>query len=193
LRFISVRLPTRARAVLARRVWQLQPSPVRPLRPAGGFVMNRNTCQSLAALSGRVFLSAIFLFSAFGKIADWSKFAHMMDEKGMPFVPVLLAGALTFELLGGLSVLLGFYGRVGAVLLILFLIPTTLIFHNFWAADAAMQQNQMQHFMKNVAIMGGLFVVAALGTDGFSVDRWMRRTRTAQPMRARRDEPVMVG
>jgi putative oxidoreductase len=117
----------------------------------------------------------------------------MMDEKGMPLVPVLLAGALTFELLGGLSVLLGFYGRVGAVLLILFLIPTTLIFHNFWAADAAMQQNQMQHFMKNVAIMGGLFVVAALGTDGFSIDRWLRRTRTAQPTRARRDEPVMVG
>jgi putative oxidoreductase len=155
--------------------------------------MNRDTCQSLTALSGRVFLSAIFLFSGFGKIADWSKFAHMMDEKGMPLVPLFLAGAIAFEILGGLSLLLGFYGRVGAVALIVFLIPTSLIFHNFWAAEAAQQQNQMIHFMKNVAIMGGLLMVAALGTDGFSIDRWMNRTRTARPMRQRRDEPAMVG
>jgi len=156
--------------------------------------MNRETCQSLAALFGRIFLSAIFLFSAFGKITDWSSFAHQMDQKGMPAVPVLLAGALTFELLGGLSVLLGFYGRVGAVLLILFLIPTTLIFHNFWAAEAAQQMNQMQHFLKNVAILGGLFVVSALGTDGFSIDRWRMRARAARPMRGeRRGEPAMVG
>src|SRR5262249_43831114 len=137
--------------------------------PAGGLSMNRQTCQSLAALSGRIFLSAIFLFSALGKITDWSKVSHTMDEKGLPLVPLLLAGALTFEILGGLSVLLGFYGRIGAVLLILFLIPTTLIFHNFWAAEPAQQMNQMQNFMKNVAILGGMFMVAALGTDGLSI------------------------
>ena len=155
--------------------------------------MNRDTCQSLAALSGRIFLSAIFLFSAFGKITDWSKFSHMMDEKGMPLVPLFLAGAIAFELLGGLSVLLGFYGRVGATLLILFLIPTSLIFHNFWAVQGAAAENQMIHFMKNVAIMGGMFMVAALGTDGFSVDRWMNRARADRPVRQRRDEPAMVG
>jgi putative oxidoreductase len=155
--------------------------------------MNRDTCQSLAALSGRVFLSAIFLFSGFGKIADWSTFAHQMDQKGMPLVPLFLAGAIAFEILGGLSVLLGFYGRAGSVLLILFLIPTTLIFHNFWAAEAAQQQNQMIHFMKNLAIMGGLFMVTALGTDGLSLDRWMNRARVARPTSARRDQPVPVG
>ena len=155
--------------------------------------MNRDTCQSLAALFGRIFLSAIFLFSGFGKIAGWSDYAHMMDQKGMPLVPFFLAAALTIEILGGLSVLLGFYGRIGAVALIVFLIPTSLIFHNFWAADAAQQQNQMIHFMKNVAIMGGLFMVAALGTDGFSLDRWLARTRSARPTSAHRDEPAMVG
>ena len=117
--------------------------------------MSRDTCQSLAALSGRVFLSAIFLSSGFGKIADWSKTAQMMDGKGMPLVPLFLAGAIAFEILGGLSLLLGFFGRVGAVALIVYLIPVTLVFHNFWAADAAQQQNQMIHFMKNVAIMAG--------------------------------------
>jgi len=156
--------------------------------------MNRYTYQALAALSGRIFLSAIFLLSAFGKITDWSKFSHMMDEKGLPLVPLLLAGALTFELLGGLSVLLGVYGRVGAVLLILFLIPTTLIFHNFWAAEPAQQMNQMQNFMKNVGIMGGLFMVAALGTNGLSIDRWLSRARAARSgAGGRRGEPAMVG
>lgn len=156
--------------------------------------MFRETCQSLAALTGRIFLSAIFLFSAFGKITDWSSFAHQMDQKGMPLVPLFLAGAVVFEIVGGLSVLLGFYGRVGAVLLIIFLIPTTLIFHNFWAAEAAQQQNQMIHFLKNVAIMGGLFMVAALGTDGLSIDRWRYRARAARSMSGeRRGEAAMVG
>ena len=77
--------------------------------------MSRDTCQSLAALSGRVFLSAIFLSSGFGKITDWSKTHQMMDGKGMPAVPLFLAGAIAFEILGGLSLLLGFFGRVGAV------------------------------------------------------------------------------
>ncbi len=155
--------------------------------------MNRDTCQSLAAVSGRIFLSLIFLFSAFGKMTDWSTFAHYMQAKGMVMVPLFLVGAIIFEVVGGLSVLLGFYGRVGAVLLIIFLIPTTLIFHNFWAVEAAEQMNQMQHFLKNVAIMGGLFVVAALGTDGWSVDRLIRRRREAASRSEDRREPAMVG
>jgi putative oxidoreductase len=155
--------------------------------------MNRDTCQSLAALSGRIFLSAIFLFSAFGKLTDWSTTVHHMEEKGMVMAPFFLAGAIAFEVLGGLSVLLGFYGRVGAVLLILFLIPTSLVFHNFWAVEPAQQMNQMQHFMKNVAIMGGLFMVTALGTDGFSLDRLFRRTVTARTTLQRRGEPMTVG
>ena len=155
--------------------------------------MNRDTCQSLAALSGRVFLSAIFLLSAFNKIMDWNGTAAGMAAHGMPVVPLFLAGAIVFELLGGLSVLLGFFGRIGATALIVYMIPVTLIFHNFWAADAAQQQNQMIHFLKNVSIVGGLFMVAAMGTDGFSVDRWMRRERKAGQADERTREPTMVG
>lgn len=154
--------------------------------------MNRDTCQSLAALSGRVLISAIFLFSGFHKLMDWSGTADTMAMQGMPAVPVFLAGAIVFEILGGLSVLLGLYGRVGAVALIVFLIPTTLIFHNFWAVDPSQQQTQMIHFMKNLAIMGGLFMVAALGTDGFSIDRWRRRTAEHRPAWERRRESIPV-
>jgi len=155
--------------------------------------MDRQTCQALAALSGRVFLSAIFLVSGFGKIADWTGTAALMSQKGMPLVPVLLAGAIAFEVLGGLSILVGFGGRIGAAALIVYLIPTTLIFHSFWAVEATQQQNQMIHFMKNLAIMGGLFVVAALGTNGYSLDRRVGRPQVARPRRAEHEEPMVIG
>src|SRR5262245_5609744 len=71
------------------------------------------TCQSLTALFGRIFLSAIFLASSFGKIAYWSGTTHHMAEKGMVATSFFLAGALTLEVLGGILVLLGLFARWG--------------------------------------------------------------------------------
>ena len=70
--------------------------------------------------------------------------------------------------------LAGFYARAGALLLFLFLIPTTLIFHNFWTLEGMEQQNEMQHFTKNVTIMGGLLLVVGLGAGPISYDAWQR-------------------
>ncbi len=67
--------------------------------------------------------------------------------------------------------LLGFKARVGAVLLIIFLIPATLIFHNFWAFEGMERQMQMIMFMKNLAILGGLLLVLGLGPGPISVDQ----------------------
>lgn len=111
---------------------------------------------------GRILLSAIFIISGLSKIIDWNSTAAFMASKGMPAVPLLLAGAIAVELLGGLSLLLGYRTRWGALALFLFLIPTTLIFHNFWAMEGMERMNQMQHFLKNLTIMGGLLVVASL-------------------------------
>jgi putative oxidoreductase len=102
-----------------------------------------------------------------------------MQKEGMEWVPLFLTGAIVFELGGGLSLLLGLRARLGAQALIVFLIPTTLIFHDFWTyTDAREMQNQMQHFMKNLAILGGLFFVLGTGAGCCSVDRW-RRARLA--------------
>src|SRR5262245_59319341 len=101
--------------------------------------MNLETCHGLAAIVGRFALGVIFLLSGFNKLTNWSATAEHMTHEGMVAVPLLLAGAIAFEILGGLSLLLGFYGRLGSIALIVFLIPTTLIFHDFWAADPAQQ------------------------------------------------------
>lgn len=139
--------------------------------PGTGF-----SVQSLAAPIGRGLLSLIFLFSGLGKMMDWSGTAGYMAVKGMPLVPFFLFMAIVFEFVGGLSVLLGYRGRLGAAMLIVFLVPTTFIFHNFWAFEGMEQRMQMISFLKNLSIMGGLAFIASVGTGPFSLDRRGQRS-----------------
>ncbi len=64
-------------------------------------------------------------------------------------------------------------------MLALFLVPVTLIFHDFWAFDGQELQNQMPHFMKNITIIGGLLTVAAAGAGPLSVDSYRAQEETA--------------
>lgn len=121
-------------------------------------------------LAARALIAAIFLTSGLSKLASWSAVAGYMASKGMPAVPVLLAAAAAVEIIGGLSVLLGFRARMGAALLFLFLIPTTLIFHNFWALGGMERQMQLVSFFKNLAVMGGLLMVVSYGAGRLSLD-----------------------
>lgn len=127
--------------------------------------------QKYAPLAGRILLSAIFIQAGISKIFNWEATAGYMQSQGMPLVPLFLLGALGVEILGGLSVLVGFFARLGALALFLFLIPTTLIFHAFWAVPEAHQHIQMIMFMKNLAIMGGLLMVVAFGAGPVSLDQ----------------------
>ena len=89
---------------------------------------------------------------------------------GLPYpYPLALLVAVT-EFAGGALLVLGGLTRWVALAIFLFLIPTTLIFHNFWAVDAAQVQAQTIQFMKNLAIMGGLLYVMAFGAGPLSLD-----------------------
>jgi putative oxidoreductase len=124
-----------------------------------------------STLVGRVLLAAIFLLSGFNKIMDPAGTQNYMAVMGMTWATGLLyAGAVIVEVGGGLSVLLGYRARVGAAALILFMIPTTLIFHTNFA-----DQNQLIHFLKNLAMTGGLLYVAAYGPGPLSLDRGFGR------------------
>lgn len=121
------------------------------------------------ALAGRILIAPLFLLSGFHKITGFSGVAAAMVAKGMPLAEVLLVGSIVFELGGGLMVLLGWHARWGALLLFIFTIVATLIFHNFWAVDAAQYGGQLNHFMKNLAILGGLAYVVATGPGRYSL------------------------
>lgn len=121
-------------------------------------------------LIGRILLSLIFVLSGFQKIFAWDAVSTVMEAEGMIAVPLFLLLAIAFELLGGLSVLTGTYARVGAAILLAYLIPVTLVFHDFWAYEGEMRQLQAAHFLKNLAIMGGLLMVSSRGAGRLSTD-----------------------
>jgi len=129
-----------------------------------------NKLERYLPLAGRIFLSLIFVTSGLSKIGGWNDTAGYMTSKGMPMVPLFLVGAIVFELLGGLSVLLGFKAKLGAAALIVFLIPASFIFHNFWTLEGMEQQMQMILFMKNFSITGGLLLVIGFGAGPLSID-----------------------
>jgi putative oxidoreductase len=124
-----------------------------------------------AALVGRILIAIIFIKAGWGKIGGWEGTAGYMASKGLPFVPVLLAGTILIELGGGLMLALGWKTRWAALVIFLWLIPVTVIFHAFWGIDAAQVQNQMNHFLKNVAIMGAMLMLFAFGPGAYSVDK----------------------
>jgi putative oxidoreductase len=125
--------------------------------------------KAFAILIGRILLVLIFLNSGIGKIGNFEGTAKYMASHGMLYANYFLVGAIFFELVGSLTVILGYFTRFGALLLLIFLIPTTLIFHtNF------VDPMQKIHFMKNVSMFGGCFILFAAGAGRFSLDYLLR-------------------
>ena len=130
-----------------------------------------NSLTNSAALAGRTLLALIFIVSGFGKITGFSGTAAFMASKGLPMTEVLLVGAIAVEFLGGLMLVAGFKARWVAAAIFLFIIPTTIVFHNPMGLSGQEAQAQMINLMKNVAIMGGMLMVMAFGPGAWSVDR----------------------
>ena len=119
---------------------------------------------------GRLLLSLIFILSAVGKFNDWQGTAKMLADRGLPAADALLSVAVVLEIAGGVSVLVGLFARVGALFLLAFLIPATLIMHDFWAHEGDQWMGEMINFMKNVSITGGVLLVLAFGAGPCSID-----------------------
>lgn len=106
-------------------------------------------------------VGVLFLVSGYGKIGGFESVAGWMAGTGLPIPHVLLALALTLEIVAGALLILGVKVRWAALALAAFLVPTTTIFHAFWAADAAQYQEQLTAFLKNLAILGATLVLAS--------------------------------
>lgn len=128
--------------------------------------------QQWTLLIARICLSAIFFKSGFDKVFDFAGTQQYMASVGIPLPGLLLPPTILIELLGGLSVLLGYKTRWGAIALIIFLIPTTLIFHTNFA-----QRMQVIQFFKNLGLIGGLLVLASTEPGRFSWDAQLRQNQ----------------
>ena len=116
-------------------------------------------------LIGRILLASVFLIAAIFKLSNIPGTQKMMAAHGMSWTGLWLAGAVILEILGSLSLIVGFKARFGAIALVLFLGPATYIGHT----DFTIQEN-LFHFTKNLAIIGGLFIILAFGSGPLSLD-----------------------
>jgi uncharacterized membrane protein YphA (DoxX/SURF4 family) len=111
-------------------------------------------------LLGRVMFSVFFIMSGYNHLTKLGMMAQYAGSQGVP-APKLAVGVTGLMLVGGgLSILLGFEPRIGALLLVAFLVPTALLMHRFWGvADPMMAQNQMIHFWKNIVMAGASLMI----------------------------------
>ncbi len=127
------------------------------------------------ALVARVLVALIFLLSGLQKFFNVGGTTEIMVQHQIPFIFASLLIAIAVELGAGVALLLGWWTRVAASALVIFLIPTTLIFHTNLVI--VHETSQAVELLKNLAIIGGLLSIAANGAGGFSLDARRRVTR----------------
>jgi putative oxidoreductase len=122
----------------------------------------------LALLAGRMLFSVLFIFSALGHFKQGT--IAYATAKGVPFASFMVPLSGVMELAGGIMILIGYEARIGAWLIVLFMIPVTFVFHQFWKIKDPMQkQMEMAAFLKNISILGGALILTYFGSGQLSV------------------------
>ena len=129
-----------------------------------------HTYTSSVSVLARILLALMFILSGFGKLTDIQGTAGYIASGGLPFPMLLAAGVGALELLGGLALVIGFQARWVGLVLGLFTLVASVVFHPFWAVPADQQSITQLLFMKNLPVAGGLLLVSALGAGPLSMD-----------------------
>ncbi|MBC2905768.1 DoxX family protein [Streptomyces cupreus] len=121
-------------------------------------------------LIGRILFAALFLASAAGHLTRTRAMAGYAASRGVPLAVPATIGSGLLILVGGLSVLLGIWADLGALLLVVFLVPAAVLMHRFWRErDPQARQGELVHFQKDLALAGASLMLLALiahaGTD----------------------------
>ncbi len=126
--------------------------------------------QNPLTLTGRLLLALLFLPAGIGKIGGFAGTVGYIGSVGLPLPQLATVLAIVVEVGGGLALLAGYGTRLAALALALFTLVATFVFHNFWAMPAEQVMVQQLMFLKNIAVVGGLLVLAAHGAGAYSVD-----------------------
>lgn len=120
---------------------------------------------SVAILVGRILISILFILAGFAKLTSIAGTAGWFGSIGLPVPTVTAVVVGLVELLGGLAILVGFKTRIAAIVIALFTLGATAVAHMDFA-----DQMQLLMLQKNLAITGGLLILAAVGAGSISVD-----------------------
>jgi len=137
-------------------------------------VSSRPRLADLVLLLGRLLLSLIFLHEGLTLAADFTATIDTFATLGLS-APIALA-VIALQIGAGLSLAAGFLSRLGALALGLFCLATAFLFHTNFAS-----QNELLHFEKDLAIAGGMFVLAVSGAGSISIDNLLKRRTNGMP------------
>jgi putative oxidoreductase len=127
-------------------------------------------------LAGRVLIGWLYVESGFRKLLAMDPFIASLTRRNVPWATFWGWIGTLVEFLGGLALLLGAFTRCAALAILVFTIVATLIGHRYWEiAEPAARRMQHSHFLKNLAIMGGIVLLFVTRAGRFSVDGWRRR------------------
>jgi putative oxidoreductase len=129
-----------------------------------------NTYQNALNLIGRLLIVALFLPAGLSKLTGFEGTVGYFGSLGLPVVTLAVVVAIIAEVLGGIALLVGFQTRIVAILLAIFTLAASIAGHAFWAAPADAAFIQQLLFLKNIAVIGGLLVLASAGAGKFSID-----------------------
>lgn len=127
-------------------------------------------------LAGRVLIGWLYVESGFRKLLAMDPFIASLTRRNVPWATVWGWIGTLIEFCGGLALLLGAFTRCAALAILVFTIVATLIGHRYWEiAEPAARRMQHSHFLKNLAIMGGILLLFVTRAGRFSVDGWRGR------------------
>lgn len=134
----------------------------------------RQLLEQYGPVAARVLLAQVFIVSGFGKLKAFAATAAFMGNLGIPAAQLMLVLTIALELGGGLLLVLGWQARWLAIAFFGFTFLTAVVVHPFWSAEAQSVGGQLNNFMKNLAIMGGMLYVVIHGPGPLSLgkDSW---------------------
>lgn len=128
--------------------------------------------KDIAELLARILIAFVFIYEALDALVFFNKTKATMTAYGINWNQDLLIKFLIFILItGGVLVLIGYYARIGASLLLLYWLPFTLIVYSFWDDAPEFKRVHALYFMRNLALCGGLLLLITNGAGKYSVKR----------------------
>lgn len=135
-------------------------------------------------LLGRILIGVVYIANGIGLSTAFQGVVGMMADKGIPAAALMLSITILVWLVGGACIILGWQLRLAAGVLFLLTIPVLAGIHGPWNADASAFQNELNHFLKGIAMLGGLAYLAAFGSGEFQLG-YQRRLSRHNDMEAR--------
>jgi putative oxidoreductase len=135
--------------------------------------------ESISALLGRWVLAWLYLALTYRYARDWNETVILLSMKGVPNAQLPLLAGMAMNILGGLSLLLGFHTRAGALALFIVTVSATFVVYDFWNLDNALARDSaFEIFARNMGIAAGLLLLVGMGPGKFALDNMLTSARS---------------